>query len=514
MSFPPIAEALIRRNATDKSFSRGEDYYTSGAVFDLCQRGNLLQARIEGSEVTPYRVDIGFDAGGITQALCTCPYNFEGWCKHIVATLLTAVRQPQTIEARPTLEQLLDRLNPVQTQRLIQELVAEHPDLMDAIDRHITLITAPVSEKRSNKKAAKTPRRTSIDPAPFRRQVKQIIRQGISAVEEGYDEEDPITDEIIEVIDKAQAFTEQGDGNSAIAILEAITSTCADEADDLSSYMDLYTLLEALDEAWTEAILSADLTEDQQTDLDVMLAEWQDALDGSFAMSLEALRQGWDYLPLQQVLQGHITAQGAWAEEPPDCADDLALIRLKILDRQGRDQEYLYLAEAEGQTTQYLTKLAELGQTAQAVEAAKDQITTPQEAFALAKVLREQEHISEALEVAQLGLALPDIQHYELADWTSDIAEGLEEPQAALNARIIAFKIKPSFRDYRLAEHLAGADWKRVKKELIAALRRNQEWRAEQAKIDIFLYEGLIDDAIAATPTSISSYNMELVCRV
>ncbi|MBK6328949.1 MAG: SWIM zinc finger family protein [Chloroflexi bacterium] len=28
---------------------------------------------------------------------CTCPYEQGGICKHIVATLLTAIRQPETI---------------------------------------------------------------------------------------------------------------------------------------------------------------------------------------------------------------------------------------------------------------------------------------------------------------------------------------------------------------------------------------------------------------------------------
>jgi uncharacterized Zn finger protein len=66
-----------------------------------------------------------------------------------------------------------------------------------------------------------------------------------------------------------------------------------------------------------EVILFADLTDGQQTDLSVMLEEWQDLLGSDFSMSLEALRQGWDYPPLQQVLQGHITRQGAWEGESP-----------------------------------------------------------------------------------------------------------------------------------------------------------------------------------------------------
>jgi uncharacterized Zn finger protein len=83
-------------------------------VVALTQRGNQLQAEVEGTEVQPYRVTVQFDTVGVSSAQCTCPYDYGGWCKHIVATLLTYSRQPNTIEERPTLVQLLDRLDHVQ----------------------------------------------------------------------------------------------------------------------------------------------------------------------------------------------------------------------------------------------------------------------------------------------------------------------------------------------------------------------------------------------------------------
>ncbi|HAJ60968.1 MAG TPA: hypothetical protein DCP31_18305 [Cyanobacteria bacterium UBA8543] len=100
----------------------------------------------------------------------------------------------------------------------------------------------------------------------------------------------------------------------------------------------------ALNDAWTAAILCAELTSEEQVDIRINLETWQDEWDANFEMCLEALQQGWDYLPLQRVLQGEITQRGVWDREPPDYADNLALIRLQILERQQRYQEYLYLA--------------------------------------------------------------------------------------------------------------------------------------------------------------------------
>jgi uncharacterized Zn finger protein len=53
-------------------------------------------------------------------AQCTCPYDYEGWCKHIVAVALSAIRKPKTSSQRLSLNELLDRLNHAQMQTLVQ----------------------------------------------------------------------------------------------------------------------------------------------------------------------------------------------------------------------------------------------------------------------------------------------------------------------------------------------------------------------------------------------------------
>jgi uncharacterized Zn finger protein len=513
MKFPHVAQSTIQSYATANSVSRGEDYYQSGAVSGVTQRDDLIQSEVEGSEFNPYRVSIQFDANGITAAQCTCPYDYEGWCKHIVATLLTCIRHPKRITDRPTLVQLLDRLDPLQTQHLIQSLVTEKPDLIDAIDRHVTRLTIPPSPP---KKTAQKPRRTAIDPQPFRRQVKQIVRDGLRYLEDGYDD-DPTTESLQNVIAQAQELTEQGQPEYALTILEAIADTLSDEWDELSSYgLDSDDVTTALDAAFTDAILSCELEKEQKTNLQAMLSAWQDSFD-RLEMSQAALQQGWDYPPLQRVLQGEITEQGAWEGESPDYADDLALIRLQILDRQGRDQEYLHLAEAEGQTVQHLNKLVELGEIDAVMEVADEVITTPDEAFAIAQTLREAGWITQALAIAQGGLLVPSREAtspFKFATWTAEFAESLGERQTALEARIIAFKAQPAFQNYRQIESLAGEAWTTIQPDLIQTLRQSRQWEAATAKVDIYLHEGLIEDAIRSVQTYETSYYTGLVHRV
>ncbi|MFO7641724.1 MAG: hypothetical protein R6X17_10820 [Candidatus Competibacteraceae bacterium] len=175
----------------------------------------------------------------------------------------------------------------------------------------------------------------------------------------------------------------------------------------------------------------------------------------------------------------------------------------------------MHLAEAEGQTEQYLTMLARLGRVEDAMEAAKTQLDSLETAFALARALGEQGARAEALAIAQTGLNLPRPPHrqYELAVWTSELAEGLGDGQAALAARIAAFKAQPVVGDYQKALALAGATASAVRAELLQVLRQHQGWDSASAKVDIFLQEELLDDAIAAVK-DLGYYQADLVKQV
>ncbi|MEH2229740.1 MAG: SWIM zinc finger family protein [Nostoc sp.] len=509
MSIPQISEFTIRRHANAKSFQRGEAYYNAGAVNAVIQRGHLVQADVMGTEARPYHVSLNFDSSGLTSVKCTCAYDYEGWCKHIVATMLVCARNSENIEQRPTLEELLNRLNYIETQRLLQELVAEYPPLIEAIDRHVSWMTNPAD----NQTTIKFVRHNTLDPAPFRRQVRQILKDTVRYFEEGY-EEDPIGEDLLSVVQTAVDFSERGEGENAIAILSAITSTCAENWDDVAEYgAENDEVVAELNNAWCEAVLIAELTPEEKVDIQINLEAWQDEWNADFGLIMEALRQGWDYPPLVQVLQGNITERGAWEEDVPDYADDLALIRLKILERQERYQEYLYLAEAEGQTQQYLTMLGRLGRVEEAIDAAQTQMNSMKEAFALAKTLSVQGALQQALDIAQSGLNLPGNCQYELGIWTSDLASELGNSEAALLAIKAAFQIKPSFVDYLKMAELAGENWESVKTDLLRIVRTYSGWGTESAKVDIFLHEGLIDDAIAIA-SELSSDRSELIYRV
>ena len=99
-TLPTYTEADLRATVGADIFARGRDYYENGMVEALVQRGDTLYASVAGSDDEPYQVTVRFADNQIADAECTCPYDWGGWCKHIVAALLAARKEPDSIEQR------------------------------------------------------------------------------------------------------------------------------------------------------------------------------------------------------------------------------------------------------------------------------------------------------------------------------------------------------------------------------------------------------------------------------
>jgi len=75
----------IRNLCTESSFERGIQYFKMGKVNSLEQLDDKITAIVQGEY--DYQVTIYNDNNKIT-ADCTCPYDWGGYCKHIIATLI------------------------------------------------------------------------------------------------------------------------------------------------------------------------------------------------------------------------------------------------------------------------------------------------------------------------------------------------------------------------------------------------------------------------------------------
>lgn len=501
VSLPQYAESDIRQYASAESFQRGREYCQSGAVVSLVQRASILEAAVWGSDTEPYRVQVTFGGDRLGGATCTCPYDWGGWCKHIVAVLLTAHEHPEKVETRQPVTEMLAGLNRDQLQALLLKLIQLEPDLVEAIEAHVPfLASTPVSSPAAQ--ALLT--RPSVDPKALRRQVRSLLGFGGGGRRSwhGYGNVGAAVSAVSDVIEQAEQLIASGDGRGAVAVLEILTEeflSAWEGLDDSSGESgDFFQELGAL---WTEALLTGDLPVEERQVWAPKIAAWQRTLseygiDDVFEPACWTAEHGWDTPPLQRVLRGEITKLGAWEGEAPFWSDDLAEAQLNVLDRQGRHQEYLYLAEAEGQTIRYLAMLARLGRGAEALERARTYLSSVPEAYALALALWEQGEVERALECAEIGLSLNG-PHGHLAGWLRDRAAEQGQKQRALAAARIAFDEEQSLANFVKVQELAGPDWPAERPRLLDRLRTMKSYYP-QGPVEIFLHEGMIDDAIGA----------------
>ena len=94
MAEPTYTESFIRLHATPQSYERGVAYYYDGSVLSMERRGDELVGQVEGSQYEPYQVRITFTGDTLESAFCDCPYEWGGWCKHVVAVLMAALKRP------------------------------------------------------------------------------------------------------------------------------------------------------------------------------------------------------------------------------------------------------------------------------------------------------------------------------------------------------------------------------------------------------------------------------------
>jgi uncharacterized Zn finger protein len=486
-----FSETLIQRHSSPESFRRGQEYYRQGSVISLIQRGKELGAEVAGSQFAPYNVRVVFDEAGIIEASCSCPYEWGGLCKHIVAALLACVNEPESVRELPALEEMLSGLEKEELKDLLLKLAERDPSLTGIIEGELAL------------SASSEPRPVNADA--IRRRLRASIQApGYMESYDDYWHPSGDLDEARHILEGAWSLIRADDTPGALPVLEAITEEYLESPDKpdwemLGDYGgELLDFFEEVGAAFTEALLSVELTpqerENYSAKLDVWCGELGDyGVGDTFGAAFRAVEQGWFYPPLVRVLEGKIP-DDAFFEELLD--DPLTIARLNVLERQGHHEEYLRLSEAAGEDTSHAIMLAQLDRAEEAVEYASKHLCTPEEALAVARALREQGDTEDALRVGERGLSLEGRKN-RLAGWVRDLAEGLGRHGLALEAAVAAFHADPGLVPYRRVRELAGERWPEHRERLLDHLRQSTSY-LPTGQVEVFLHENLIGDAIAA----------------
>jgi uncharacterized Zn finger protein len=263
-----------------------------------------LRAQCEGSDYEPYQVSATLTESGIAETSCTCPYDYGGICKHIVALLLTYIKDPQSFRSIAPLTELLAERSREELITLIGEMIRREPELLSLVELSVAADQARQGE--------------TLDVEAYRRQARNSLRHGSPRAVER---------ELRALLGLAARLEEASDLHNAGAIYHAILEETVsgyenmlwemDEGGDIAVVIDEFAqgLSRCLEEgkanggtrrSWLEGLLGAELTDVEIGGVDL-------APSARAAVLENATDQEWEWI--EKRIQAAISKGGDWARE-------------------------------------------------------------------------------------------------------------------------------------------------------------------------------------------------------
>jgi hypothetical protein len=477
----PLSEDDVRALASSQSFERGFDYYSGGAVFNTRQIGDELRGYCRGSSYTPYRVSARLGSGGVVTAHCTCPYDWGGVCKHIVALLLTWVHAPEVFQSSAPVDERLGGKSKEELIVLIQEMLKREPDL----ERLLDLPLQPDLE-------------SSFDLDAFRRQIDFIFQ-------DDFPDPQQLAFELAAIADTADRFAAEGNCTAAGSIYHLILSEVVPAYDEL--YDDdgeisnvLQQCAEGLESCLTEG------TPDGAT-----RRSWFDALLEAEFKDIEI--GGIDLAhPAQDILVEHTTDE-EWREIEARVREKIrsmtdrysrwrreSLVNLlaRRLERTGREAELSDLIFELGSVEQQAFELLRQGRFGEAIAIAKEQfVDLPGLVIQFADALVQAGGIAEA--VAYVTSQLGTRSRSSYLAWLAQSAEEQQDLATALKWWLSLFRESPGLEHYWNLQDVARQleQWDSMRTHLVRELESSGQW---DLLIEIALEEGDVSRALALLP--------------
>lgn len=140
MSWSELTTDAIKAICNEKSYSRGQSYYRNGHVAMASMDGNGIKSVVDGTY--RYNVSVSQGKGGRISCSCTCPYDWGGACKHIVATLLHAKDHGEEMarsarELQKEIAAMLKEAAPKYMKQFLADAMAKDPSLAERFGKGV-----------------------------------------------------------------------------------------------------------------------------------------------------------------------------------------------------------------------------------------------------------------------------------------------------------------------------------------------------------------------------------------
>ena len=501
-----LTEKQIRERASGQSFKKGQDYYETGAIYNPARQsipgGVTLTAQCEGTTAPSYRLQVELDGGGVRSTSCTCPYDWGGDCKHIVALLLMYIHEPNEFSEQKSVNELLGGLEKDVLVALILRLVERDPDLYGALE--LAIPAAKIAAQPLPSGTARK-RQTQVSEETYRKQINRILKQAYRG--DYYDEwgsTPGYVEDLGDILGTGMKFLDAGDAEGALIILRTLLEELTEDYDSNMDYDgDLACVIQDTCLPLAEAILSVELDPGARDELEETMQNILENLDemieagDGLELILAALEHGWNELPDEEA---------KWEEYDEEywmVLNQLKQARLNVLARQGDSDAFLRLAE-KSDAKRYTLKLIELGRINDAVKASK-KLENTSDAFAVAQKLREVGRLKDAIALAEKGLEMGGYYLNQLALWLAPLEESQGRNNKALLAYRIAYDESPKIEIYRHIKRLSGMDWENLQPALI---KKASASYSKDVLVDIYLEEKDWDSAIRVAEQDSWSFNL------
>lgn len=417
--------------------------------------GRELRAQCAGSRYEPYNVRVVFGEEGIEEASCTCPRG--GFCKHIVALLLTCLYRPDSLKIHRPLKEILAGLSKEQLVTLVENLVNREPELLSAVFAAAALAPG----KRIDEEAARREARRAVsseDP-----DLAAVTLRGM--------------------LKDAGRLAEEGDWEGAGAVYRAVLDALVHGYDDLLAQMDeegelaavVGDAVEGLREcfargqsasavrrSWLASLLEAALRE-------IDLGGIGFAGPAEEVLFEYATEEEWSFLEerVRSVLEK--SGDSSWRQER------LVGLLVRWREEHGRRKEAADLVRELGTPEQKTLLLIAEGKIEEAVELARRH---------LARLPGVMINVADRLVSAGAGpqaAALLESQvqgenpHWGYLEWLAAYHQKHGDPVVALAYRRKLFLEQPSIKGYKkLRESAASLGvWEKAREEVLFALEKD-----------------------------------------
>ena len=552
--FKAFSEADLQHLTDEGSFTRGKSYYKNNHISETSLREGTLVGHCEGSREEAYRVEVKLvpaSQGGteiIGDWICGCPRG--GFCKHVVALLLTWIYKPQAFEIRPPLASLLNDKNREDLVALITEMVQRQPELENLVE-----LLAALPSLNSTAVGQKTRQSQQVDPNNIRRQVKAAFRNGGNEWGAGR----IIAEELSSIVELGDKFAGAGQWRNAQTIYATIATEATDED------------VVGIDEEGDIGVAVGDCAVGLANCLDAQPGlSGPEKLDGSERLELiKTLWDLWNYernfgefeTDLAEVIAGNVTNEErrtveGWVRQQMKPGTDFSskyqneyLVNfLATLKKSANfsDEDLLQEYRQVGLYEKLTSKLMELGRTDEAIIIAREKMTEQMEVLHFTTGLVDHKLVAEAfqlalekltdssavtgfaehiltldkarvwteqalalvenrLSTAERKASLPKADYklgYEIEryrNWLSQKYLDYGKVEKANNLELIRFEARPDLATYqgvRTAAQLPGQPrdlWPNLRPRLLQTLEKQANL---SVLIEIYLEEGQVEQAL------------------